>query len=162
MHKLTPEPEYRAAVTVEYRGIEGPATGPEESPQTRLGGSAGSPLVENRAADAHAMSMSTRRALNRKRSLGDLLDAVAGDGEQSCGGYDDTGRCHSGDQVGNHYEGNAVVDQSASEAAAGAFQREGVSLPRSSLLLIAGRRVSRSRIYASGSWPWRMQEMMIE
>jgi IS30 family transposase len=56
--------EYRAAVTVEYKWKAGPATGPEENPQTRLGGSAGSPLVENRAAEVQAMSMSTRRALN--------------------------------------------------------------------------------------------------
>lgn len=64
MHNLTPDFECRAAVTVEYRGQDGPATGPEGSPQTRLGGSAGSPLVENRADEAQAMSMGTRRALN--------------------------------------------------------------------------------------------------
>lgn len=64
MNNLTMGFEYRAAVPAEYRGEDGPATGPEESPQTRLGGSAGSPPVENRAADAQAMSMRTRRALN--------------------------------------------------------------------------------------------------
>jgi transposase, IS30 family len=64
MHDLKICFEYRAAVAGEYREMDGPATGPEESPQTRLGGSAGSPPVEIRAADAQSMAMTTRRALN--------------------------------------------------------------------------------------------------
>ena len=50
MHNLTPDSDYRSAVTCEYRGKDGPSTG--------------SPLVKNRAVTAQAMSMGTGRALN--------------------------------------------------------------------------------------------------
>lgn len=74
MHNLTIGLEYSEAVTTEYRVEDGLFPGPEESPQTRLGGSAGSPLVENVSADEQALAMTTRRAL----SLAERIEIQAG------------------------------------------------------------------------------------
>jgi IS30 family transposase len=74
MHNLTHDSEYRAAITAEYRAEDGLFAGPEESPQTRLGGAAGSPLVEISSAEAQALAMTTRRAL----SLSDRIEIQAG------------------------------------------------------------------------------------
>lgn len=64
MINLTHIPEYIEATPIEYR-VHAPLTGrPEESPQTRLGGSAGSPLVERTHDSAHAFEMKTRTALS--------------------------------------------------------------------------------------------------
>lgn len=81
MHNLKLCSEYRTTVVGQYKDQEGSATGPEESPQTRLGGSAGSPRVENRAADAQAMSMSKRRALNLTERIEIQAGLRAGDSQ---------------------------------------------------------------------------------
>ena len=74
MHNLTLGFEYSGAITSEYRATDGLPPEPEESPQTRLGGSAGSPLVENASAEAQAVAMTTRRAL----SLAERIEIQAG------------------------------------------------------------------------------------
>lgn len=69
-----PTAEYIEAVSAGYRSGEAPPNGIEESPQTRLGGSAGSALIEKSRADGHGIAMTMRPAL----SLSERIEIQAG------------------------------------------------------------------------------------
>ena len=69
-----PTAEYIEAVSAGYRSGEAPPNGIEESPQTRLGGSAGSALIEKSRGDGHGIAMTMRPAL----SLSERIEIQAG------------------------------------------------------------------------------------
>ncbi len=74
MISQTPTPENIEAVSAGYRSGEAPPIGIEQSPQTRLGGSAGSALIEKSRADGHVIAMTMRPAL----TLSERIEIQAG------------------------------------------------------------------------------------